>query len=181
MPISGVELTATMANYGVTPALVGGLTQEGFNIPTPDLIADYETGDERLAASIGTATTGGVDYPFILKYLHPHTTANFTDDNWPIYRYAEVLLLLAESLDEQGKSAEALPYLNLVRERAGLADVGTTNLRDVIFHERRVELAFENKRWLDLVRTGRAVDVISAYGANVKANPLDYSSSELIS
>ena len=82
---------------------------------------------------------------------------------------------MAEALNEQGKSSEALPYLNLVRERAGLADItSTTNLSDVILHERRVELAFENKRWLDLVRTGKAVEVITAYGARVKANPADY-------
>ena len=94
---------------------------------------------------------------------------------FPVYRYAEVLLLLAEALDEQGKSSEALPYLNEVRDRAGLDDIAsTTGLRDVIFNERRVELAFENKRWLDLVRTDRAVDVMSTFGASVKANPQDY-------
>ena len=175
MPITAPELTATMAKYGVTPAAVNGLVQEGFNIPSPEIIAAYEPGDERKAASIGTATAGGVDYPFILKYLHPHTTAALTDDNWPVYRYAEVLLLLAEALDEQGKSSEALPYLNAVRDRAGLDEIAsTTGLRDVIFNERRVELAFENKRWLDLVRTGRAVDVMTAFGAKVKANPMDY-------
>jgi hypothetical protein len=41
-------------------------------------------------------------------------------------------------------------------------------------NERRVELAFENKRWLDLVRTGTAVSVITAYGQRVKANPAAY-------
>lgn len=175
MPITAAELTATMANYGVAPAAVNGLVQQGYNIPSPDLIAAYEAGDERKDASIGTATAGGVDYPFILKYLHPHANAGLTDDNWPIYRYAEVLLLLAEALDEQGKSAEALPLLNEVRGRAGLADItSTAGLRDVIFNERRVEFAFENKRWLDLVRTGRAVEVMTAFGARVKANPQDY-------
>jgi hypothetical protein len=175
MPITAPELTATLAKYGVAPAAVNGLVQEGYNIPSPEIIAAYEAGDERKAASIGTATARGVDYPFILKYLHPHATAALTDYNWPVYRYAEVLLLLAEALDEQGKSSEALPFLNEVRDRAGLDDItSTTGLRDVIFNERRVELAFENKRWLDLVRTGRAVDVISAFGASVKANPQDY-------
>jgi hypothetical protein len=175
MPITAPELTATLAKYGVAPAAVNGLVQEGYNIPSPEIIAAYEAGDERKAASIGTATAGGVDYPFILKYLHPHSTAALTDDNWPVYRYAEVLLLLAEALDEQGKSSEALPFLNEVRDRAGLDDINsTTGLRDVIFKERRVELAFENKRWLDLVRTGRAVDVMTTFGANVKANPQAY-------
>jgi tetratricopeptide (TPR) repeat protein len=175
MPMTAAEVTAAMASYGVTPTGIGALTQEGFNIPSPELVAAYEPGDLRKDASIGIATSSGVDYPIILKYLHPHTAANLTDDNWPVYRYAEVLLLLAEALDEQGKSDEALPYLNAVRDRADLDDIiSTANLRDIIFNERRVEFAFENKRWLDLVRTGRAVDVMTAFGASVKANPENY-------
>jgi tetratricopeptide (TPR) repeat protein len=175
MPMSAAEVTATLAAYGLTTAGIGAQTTEGYNIPTPEIIAAYEPGDARKAASIGTAIAGGVAYPFIRKYLHPHANVNLTDDNFPIYRYSEVLLLLAEALNELGKSAEALPYLNQVRNRAQLTDVvSTTNLRDAIFNERRVELAFENKRWLDLVRTGRAVSVISAYGAKVKATPQNY-------
>ena len=84
-----------------------------------------------------------------------------------------MLLFLAEALNEQGKSGEALPYLDQVRSRAGLGNpVG--DLTDAIFRERRVELAFENKRWFDLVRTGRAIPVITAYGERIKANPQDY-------
>jgi hypothetical protein len=170
--MTAAEITGTFAKYGVAPTGIAAQTTEGYNIPSPDMVAAYEPGDERKAASVGTATAGGVDYPLIIKYLHPHTAATLTDDNFPIYRYAEVLLLLAEALDEQGKSAEALPYLNQVRDRAQLADIASTaNLRDVIFDERRVELAFENKRWLDLVRTDRASDVMSTFGASVKANP----------
>ena len=41
-------------------------------------------------------------------------------------------------------------------------------LRDIIAHERRVELAFENHRWHDLVRTGKAMDVMNAYGIKLK-------------
>jgi hypothetical protein len=85
-----------------------------------------------------------------------------------------VLLFLAEALTEQGKAAEAVPYLNQVRTRAGLAAYSGGDLRDAIYRERRVELAFENKRWFDLVRTGRAVEVITAYGNRVKSNPQDY-------
>ncbi len=40
--------------------------------------------------------------------------------NWPVYRYSEVLLFLAEALMEQNKLSEAIPYLNQVRTRAGL-------------------------------------------------------------
>jgi tetratricopeptide (TPR) repeat protein len=174
-PISASELTTLMNTYGVAPANVQALTMQAFNVPALDLINAYEPGDEREAASIGYGVAGGVTYPFVLKFLHPHTTAGITGDNWPVYRYAEVLLLLAEALQAQGKSTEALPYLNQVRDRAELPDItSTADLDDIILHERRVELAFENKRWLDLVRTGNVVDVITAYGQNVKADPQDY-------
>ena len=168
-------LTNTQPITGVTPSnnqLVGG-----WNTPTDDLISSYEAGDKRKDASIGYYTVSGVSYPYVKKYLHAHALYNNTDDNWPVYRYADVLLLLAESLNEQGKSADALPFLNQVRTRAGLAATtaaGQTALRDVIAHERRVELAFENHRWLDLVRTGKAIEVMTAYGAKVKANPQKY-------
>jgi hypothetical protein len=154
------------------------LQYEAFDVPTPDLIAAYETGDARQAATIAyTTTTTGVQYPYVRKYLHPHSQFNLTNDNWPVYRYSEVLLLLAEALNEQGRSTDAAPFLNQVRTRAGLAattQTGQTNLRTAIANERRVELAFENKRWLDLVRTGQAVSTITAYGTRVKANPQAY-------
>ncbi len=50
----------------------------------------------------------------------------------------------------------------------------TGDLGEAIINERRVELAFENKRWFDLVRTGKAIDVITAHGNKIKANPIDY-------
>lgn len=174
-PISAAELTTLMGNFGVTPTNVQALTQEAFNVPTPNLIAAYEDGDEREDASIGYGIAHGLNFPFVRKYLHPHTAAGITNDNWPVYRYSEVLLLLAEALHKQGKSTEALTHLNEVRNRAELGDiVSTANLSDVILHERRIELAFENKRWLDLVRAGKVTEVISAYGAEVKADPQAY-------
>lgn len=159
---------------------------EGFNVPTPELIASYEPGDSRLNASIGyTTTTFGATFPYCKKYLHHHSLLNQSDDNWPVYRYAEVLLFLAEAINEQNKPAEALTYINdavglspvSIRGRAGLAKViasSQTEVRAAIEKERRVELALENKRWLDLVRTGKAVEVITSYGAKVVANPKNY-------
>ncbi len=174
LPISAATVAALT---GVTnPQAI--LATEAYNVPTPDLLAAYETGDTRKAASISSlTTTTGQTYPFVSKYLHPHTQFRITNDNWPVYRYAEVLLLLAEALNEQGKSSDAVPFLNQVRTRAGLANTtqtGQAGLRTAIANERRVELAFENKRWLDLVRTGQAVSTITAYGARVKANPTAY-------
>ena len=84
---------------------------------------------------------------------------------------------MAEALNEQGKSGEAAPFLNQIRTRAGLGASKATSqadMRTAIWQERRVELAFENKRWFDLVRSGRVKEIIGAYGARVKANPQDY-------
>lgn len=148
----------------------------GWNTPTEDLMNSYEDGDVRKAASIADGYTDSdgnfVEYPFVIKYLHAHENYNNTDDNWMVYRYADVLLLLAECLNDQGHPDQALPYLNQVRNRAGLDNVTTadqTQLDAIIAHERRVELAFENHRWLDLVRTGKAIEVMNAFGVVMKA------------
>lgn len=166
----------------------------GWNTPTWEMIGTYEKGDKRLDASISIAEgTGAIGsmviesvkspvgyqipagkrvYPFIKKYLNPHTLQGNTNDNFPVYRYADVLLLLAEALNEQNKGQEALPFLNQIRIRAGLPSTelqSTESLRERIAHERRVEFAFENKRWLDLVRTGKAIEVMSKNGEYLKS------------
>ncbi|MBO9618264.1 MAG: RagB/SusD family nutrient uptake outer membrane protein [Niabella sp.] len=153
----------------------------GWNTPTNDLINDYEANDNRKAASVGldfvSPITGQV-VPYIKKYQHPHTIYGRTDDDWPVLRYADVLLMLAEAINEKdGPTADAYTDLNLVRERAGLPDVSgldQTAFRQKVFHERRVELAFENWRWFDLKRTMTADQLtafLNAYGAREKATP----------
>lgn len=95
------------------------------------------------------------------------------DVNRKLIRYSDVLLMAAEALNENGKSAQALPHLNEVRARARgdipdvLPDITTANqseLRDIIFTERSRELAFEGLRFWDLIRTGRAVEVLGPLG-----------------
>ena len=171
MPMPAAQVASITGASGAQ-----SLTVEAFNIPTPDLLAAYEIGDLRKDISIASATLAdGKTYPYIKKLLQPHTQARITGTNWPVYRYAEVLLLYAEALNEQGKSISH--YLNDIRNRAGLANstaVGQADIRTAILAERRVELAFENKRWPDLVRTGNAQTVMAAYGAKVKANPQAY-------
>lgn len=170
-PITAEELQPITGTSNPQP-----ISGEGNNAPTPDIIAAYEPGDLRKDVSIAYVTLSGslrTDkvYPYINKFAKKHAVHNITGNNWPVYRYAEVLLFLAEALNEQGKDGSA--YLNEVRNRAGLGDAAG-DMRVAIYQERRVELAFENKRWFDLVRTGRATAVITAYGDRVKANPLDY-------
>jgi hypothetical protein len=158
------------------------LSEEGNNIPTPDIISAYEPGDKRKDASIAyitlsTSLRANKVFPYIKKYAKKHAQQGNTGTDWPVYRYSEVLLFMAEALNEDNKPGDAAVYLNKVRQRAGLPPttaVSVPDMRNAIYRERRVEFAFENKRWFDLVRTGRVKDVITAYGKRVVGNPLNY-------
>lgn len=168
----------------------------GLNVPTFDLLKSYEAGDKRLEASIGVVeghiedddfvsdrlvspigyqASAGVAYRYMCtKYMTPHAVLNQCGDDWPVFRYSDVLLMLAECYNEsltKRDAAKALSCLKQVRTRAGLSTTGVTDqesLRERIAHERRVELAFENHRWHDLVRTGKAVEVMNAHGVEMK-------------
>ncbi|MEJ2905724.1 RagB/SusD family nutrient uptake outer membrane protein [Pedobacter panaciterrae] len=169
----------------------GGITSGGWNAPTQEMVSSYESGDKRLPASIGVAIgtqtgdsftissvvspvnftppAGKTFYYFINKYVFPPYTVEWnTDQNWPVYRYSGALLLLAECLVKQGKNAEALPYLNQVRKRAGLPNLASAT-DDNVASEMRHELAFENHRWTDLVRNGKAVETLNAKGKQLKS------------
>ena len=172
----------------------------GWDVPTDDLVSNFDTAnDTRFDASIGivegsldassnfipsrvvsakgyTAPANVVAKRFAKKFFYlPYANLNQnTDQNWPLYRYSDVLLLLAECLNETGNAPGALPYVNQVRARAYGAGKGQltvsdqTGMRTVIARERRLELCFENKRWQDLIRTDQAIAVLSAYGAKQK-------------
>ncbi|KAA0991970.1 RagB/SusD family nutrient uptake outer membrane protein [Dyadobacter aurulentus] len=185
-PYYFIPLTVNHAQYTKGPTGSQTAPGSGWNTPTEDLLAAYEdrTKDKRFNASVGFITgpsqvsdTSYVNLPYIKKYQYPHSIYGQTNQNFPVYRYAEVLLMQAEAANEQGKAADAAGFLNQVRKRAGLADSPAKDqaaLRAAILKERRVELAFENKRWIDLVRTGNAIAVMNAYGAKLKANPAYY-------
>lgn len=190
-----------IGNTSVTLGLDYNNLLGGWNIPANDIVNSYENNDKRLNVSIGvvegtmdasadfvptrvadfvgyTPTSGTTYKLFVKKYYHypytqkPSRTEYFAPENWPVFRFSDVLLMLAESLNEKGRGSEALPYLNRVRTRAGLADITTTDqaaLRTIIAKERRIELAFENHRWLDLVRTGNAISVMNQYGNRMKS------------
>ncbi|VXD12288.1 RagB/SusD family nutrient uptake outer membrane protein [Marinoscillum sp. 108] len=108
------------------------------------------------------------------KIWHPGPGTNESfGHNKRIIRYADVLLMAAEALNENNKPAEALVYLNEVRERARggnagiLPDITVTDqaaLRLAIENERNYELAFEGLRFWDLVRTNRAETVLGPLG-----------------
>jgi len=93
--------------------------------------------------------------------------ANDSRANWKVIRYADVILMYAEALNENGKTTEALTWLNKVRTRAGVANYAALtkdDAREKIYLERRLELSMEGHRWFDLVRTGRALSTMAPLG-----------------
>jgi len=149
-----------------------------YNYPSDDLLAAFKknAADKRIAVSFAenywNATTGKqVLARYVTKFLSPVLTEYDGENDWPVIRLGDVLLLYAELTAELagGPTAESVKYLNMTRERAGIpcyteADFGSlTQFRTALREERRVELAFENQRWFDLVRWGAAVETINAY------------------
>jgi hypothetical protein len=158
--------------------------------PTVDIYKEYETGDIRRDATVDIKNLTGNSFgsSYVNKFVDP-TILVPGDGNtdYPVLRYADILLMYAECLNETDAATgfvQALPYINKVRQRAGLAILQTTNaavtatyvtgqgnLRIRIMHERRVEFAFEGLRFFDLVRTNTLLTVMNAYFA-AYSNPL---------
>lgn len=153
----------------------------GSNIPTPSIVNAYEEGDARKEESIqlfdNASNTSfqesvafGGKIPFIKKFYHPPFLEDGrANEDWPVYRYSYVLLMLAEAMNEQG--GDPYPYINQVRTRAKLPPLAGLNqmeLKEAIAHEQRVEVAFENHRWFQLLRSGKAVEVMNQHGIEEK-------------
>lgn len=143
----------------------------------------YTNRDPRLLATIltpGVLYKGGI--PFVPSQIA--ATAGFlnkkgvdstratvigtqSDQDWVYLRYADVLLMYAEALNENGKTDQALTYLNQVRTRAKMPAYTTMTkdqLRTKIYDERVYELSMEGVRWFDLARTGRLDAVMGPLG-----------------
>jgi hypothetical protein len=167
----------------------------GFNRPSDDLVRAYEPGDPRREATVlyvGEVVPDGSyvvdDNPEMFNERYNQkawvpdseraTGAGSTEGggNVRLLRYADVLLMAAEALNEMGQSEQALQYINQIRDRARgtlppqiLRPITVTNqeaLRELIWKERRVELGMEQHRWFDLLRTGRAASIMQASGKN---------------
>jgi hypothetical protein len=169
----------------------------GFNRPSLDLINSFEEGDSRLEGTViflgdvidGVEIIGDSQTPdetldeqgnlieietYNRKVWVPGTR---TQEQWGhnrrLIRYADVLLMAAESAAENGDISTAQRFLNQVRERArgnneeALPDITESNpgrLKDLIMEERRLELALEGHRFWDLVRTDKAEEVLGPLG-----------------
>jgi starch-binding outer membrane protein, SusD/RagB family len=165
----------------------GGWSDLGFGLNTPsqDLANAYEPGDKRAAATIifvqpnGTVLWDGFRIPgrdsvqndrynykaYFGRKVDPYCTSFNTDHlpkNVHIIRYAEVLLINAEAAIQVGKMNDAVTDMSLIRTRAGLSPIAVT--QESIWKERRVELAMEQDRFFDIVRQGRAGQILRALG-----------------
>jgi len=120
------------------------------------------------ADSIRAAVAFNPDNPDeVGKFISSSSDATLAGNDWIVLRYADVLLMHVEAIlagKESTSDAAALASFNAVRARAGLPEV-TEVTKDMLLHERRIELAFENQRWFDLLRFGVAEEVLSAFAA----------------
>ncbi|WP_443946169.1 RagB/SusD family nutrient uptake outer membrane protein [Pedobacter sp. AW1-32] len=173
---------------------VAGVMGWGFNTPSAELAAAFETGDPRRDATIlfrGETTPQNDVVPTTVpnerynqKSYVPFNTrvSGFNEgaqQNFRVLRFADILLMNAEAANELGNPTQALTSLNRVRARARgtnttiLPDVTTTAqaaLRTAIYKERQVELAMENDRYFDVIRQGRALEVFGPKGWKANKN-----------
>ena len=141
----------------------------GWNQPTQEFVDSYEAGDLRKDKTIlyqGCPDFNGNIYSSVYsttgynvrKFLVPTSVSpqyNTSNEDFPVLRYADVLLMEAEAMNELGQTTQAETPLNQVRQRAGLPEIhgqSQSAMRNTILHERRMELAFEGDRWFDLIR-----------------------------
>ncbi|MDH3708959.1 MAG: RagB/SusD family nutrient uptake outer membrane protein [Cyclobacteriaceae bacterium] len=148
------------------------------NRPTRSMLAAYEPGDSRFFASMDTSyiddqgmllTNTADDVRFVVKYgIDNPFNEGDAPNNFIVFRFADVLLMLAEAL---GEVQEAYDLINQVRARAGLSAIdGSTpgTFQEKLLQERKVELAFENHRWADIIRFGVVDQIMTAEGKQAK-------------
>ena len=147
--------------------------------PTPEFKAIYSADDNRLNL-INTYTKITNSLYAMTKWMDTYD-AQFTQqvgNDFPLLRYADVVLMYAEALGQQGNISGALTYLNKTRKRAGLAELTEAEVADKkafiqeLADERGREFALEGQRWFDLVRLDLAVDFFKARGYSVDSHNL---------
>lgn len=145
---------------------------DAFNVPTESMASSYETEDRKdpSMADFWVGKDGVENFKkYIKKYNSSFSVVDDAGNDWPVLRYSDVLLMFAEAYNELGNTSKALGYLNKVRTRVNLEAyensevVSYFDFKIALEEERRVEFAFENQRWFDLVRTGRALTVMNQH------------------
>ncbi|VXB19115.1 RagB/SusD family nutrient uptake outer membrane protein [Maribacter litoralis] len=153
-------------------------SEDGQNIVNENLVLDFAAyGGNRTAESYITFGTSNEVIKFLPEGSDITTTppsygpsARDAGNDYIALRYADVLLMHVEAIlagGESTTSAAALSSFQAVRDRAGLTTTVSIITKDDLLVERRVELAFENQRWFDLLRFGVAEAVLSAHSAEM--------------
>lgn len=162
----------------------------GVNYVTADARASLDAnGGDRTMFSYRQDQSQATQYQ-VVKYLPdgdatlgiPATSSDPTSagNDWIVLRYADVVLMHVEAIMAGGASttsSNALASFQMIRDRAGLTTPVTSITKEELLEERRVELAFENQRFFDLVRFGMAQDVLSTFST---ANGLGFSATDLL-
>lgn len=153
--------------------IAGVRNTQGWQVVTRDLYDSYSDDDERKKVSYMTEFVNDagevVKLPEVyIQKFWDRVAEPFGGDSqqdFPVIRYSDVLLIYAEAEGELGNYGVANTYLNMVRNRANLGDVNITDaeqFREAVLLERRKELAAEGHRWFDLVRTGKLAQKVQA-------------------
>jgi hypothetical protein len=141
-------------------------------IPSNEVVvklASSESGDRFSSIAFDVSNLNGSDNGWsVAKY----GTADADNNNVVVFRLGELFLIRAEARARQGKvtgAGSALDDINTLRARANaplVPSVSQSQMLSIIEEERVFELAFEGHRWYDLVRTGRATAVMTAFSPN---------------
>ncbi|WP_154647882.1 RagB/SusD family nutrient uptake outer membrane protein [Pedobacter arcticus] len=160
----------------------------GFNYPTSNINAAFSTPvtgfkDSRKDATIAVYANSTTPL-YVNKFMSKVVIKDDAENDFPVIRFSDVLLMKAEALGYDGAAGISVGLINRIRERAGAGNYTTgtfgsafykypatgtpaltnaTTFKAALLNERRLELAFENQRFFDMVRFGEAVDIMKNY------------------
>jgi hypothetical protein len=172
----GSSFWSTFAPEGSGSLILKAGTPVGNNNPTFEIMSRFtaDPQDTRKDACFRIwVKSASSSIPYISKYMDPGISiANQSENDWIVIRYADVVLLYAEVLAQGANPDDARAEVNKIRTRAGMNPYISFDSKeealDSVYQERRLELAFENQRWFDLLRMGKsynnpekAVEVLS--------------------
>lgn len=149
-----------------------------------DFFESFDPNDERRKLLVKEAVVEGnpttFDQAIVMKYEpDPKTDGAMSENDWIIFRYADILLMAAEAQNELGNTQVAVDLVNQVRSRANVpaltgSDFNKNTLRDHIFMERKWELYYEGKGRQDMARQGTLLEHIISVSLDAGSNPKRY-------
>lgn len=177
-PVSGLLWQSTWANFGSQYRLYDSF----YNSFDPNdkrrnlILTTYVNTSQDTLTLLGNDDTRSFKF-----WPDPNADGAAHGNDWPVIRYADILLSRAEALNEMnGPTQEALDLINLVRDRAGVDDLvlgdfpSKESLRDHLVAERGWELYTEGHRRVDLIRMGKFIEFAQARGKNAKSHHVRY-------